>query len=546
MSKKEKIHKNQTIERKQERARPKVVLYSKQTGPPPFLYRLVYGSAYSVVICFVLMLSFVGQGIYVVHAAEEIDTATTLPVSGSVDDAMASESIETSSELPVETDNLSDPEELEDYDEENNLESEESGAEVNLTDISSQENLDESENESASSSLDNLPVASSSTAESEEVDEEDSSEDDLPVANEETATTSNNASSTSESVAIEDTASTSEPVGPIAPEAVSVSFSDNQLIFNKNECTEIATGSFYCIPPTDSGLEDALYSAPDKDGDLEIFLVRGGSESQITNNEVDDAAAFFDQNSNTLVWHRLLDDRYQIISYDIESGEEKQLTSGSQNNMEPTRQGKYTVWQRWTDNNWDIVMFDGKNEVQISHSSAHDIAPYIHGTLLAWNRYTPDGEKTIEMYDINTETYVTVNDPEGLSVSNPRMVFVYDSLHPNGDIVTRGFDMISRQFIQLDTLPRELPEEIPKSEPTSETRALIQSKPTLKGDEAVVIDITSDPDPEADEVTASSTDSLTINIKPKVASSTPDTTFDSDDLIIPSLADMGSSSVQTE
>jgi hypothetical protein len=95
------------------------------------------------------------------------------------------------------------------------------------------------------------------------------------------------------------------------------------------------------------------------------------------------------------------------------------------------------------------------------------------------------GDKTIEMYDISTETYVTVDDPAGLSVSNPRMVLVYDQMHPNGDVVTKGYDMIARKFIQLDSLPRELPDKIPESEPTSETRALIQVKPTVKSDDGL-------------------------------------------------------------
>ena len=213
--------------------------------------------------------------------------------------------------------------------------------------------------------------------------------------------------------------------------------------------------------------------------------MRDGIQSQITTNLVDDAAPFYDQNSATIVWHRLMDDRYQIISYDISSGDETQLTSGLSNSMEPNRQGNYTVWQNWSDNNWNIVMFDGEEQRTITESNAHDIAPYIHGSLIVWNRYNNGQDRTIEMYDMTTETYVTVDDPEGLSVTNPRMVFVYDSLHPNGDVVTKGYDMISRKFIQLDTLPRQLPEEIPKSESTGETRALIQSKPSVKSDESV-------------------------------------------------------------
>lgn len=327
------------------------------------------------------------------------------------------------------------------------------------------------------------------------------------------------------------------PLGPGLTESVSVNYSDSGFTFSKSECTELASGSFYCLEPRENVLEDALFAAPDKDGDLEIFLVRNGTQTQVTDNFVDDAAPFFDQNSETIVWHRLIDDRYQIISYDLASGEEVQLTHGSANNMEPMRQGRYTVWQRWVNNNWEIMLSDGSREVQVSHASAHDIAPYIHGSLVVWNRYGATGEKTIEMYDIKSETYVTVDDPEGLSVSNPRMVLVYDQLHPNGDIVTKGYDMIARRFIQLDTLPRELPDEIPASEPTSETRALIQAKPTLKSDEIVVDESASGGEPPLPP-TATSSDPLTLDMTATTTLVTVDTTvaeLSDFDLVVPPL-----------
>ncbi len=327
----------------------------------------------------------------------------------------------------------------------------------------------------------------------------------------------------------------SAPFGPALDVPVSVNFSDSGFTFSKDECTELASGSFYCLEPRENVLEDALFAAPDMDGDLEIFLVRNGAQTQVTDNFVDDAAPFFDQNSETIVWHRLIDDRYQIISYDLASGEEVQLTKSGGNNMEPIRQGRYTVWQRWVNNNWEIILHDGTKEVQVSHASAHDIAPYIHGSLIVWNRYGATGEKTIEMYDIASETYVTVDDPEGMSVTNPRMVLVYDQMHPNGDIVTKGYDMIARRFIQLDTLPRELPDEIPASEPTSETRALIQSKPTVKSDEVVQGEPTTGGEPPLPDLPATSTDPLTLDMSQATATpliDTPSPELSSFDLVI--------------
>lgn len=276
--------------------------------------------------------------------------------------------------------------------------------------------------------------------------------------------------------------------------------SDSAFSFDKNECTKLASGSFYCQEAPKDIPKDALFAAPDADGDTEIYFVKDGVQSQVTNNLTDDAAPYYDNNSDTIVWHRLLDDRYQIISYDVDSGEETVLTNTEENNMEPTRQGKYTVWQRWVNGGWNIILHDGKSEQQITRTSSHNVAPYIHGTLVVWNRHNISGEKTIEMYDIINQTYVTINDSEGMSVSNPRMVFVYDSLNASGDIVTRGYDILAKRFIDLDTLPRPIPDQIPESESTGETRALIQNKPTQKSEveESLEGDMLPEPDPALD------------------------------------------------
>src|SRR3989338_975951 len=293
---------------------------------------------------------------------------------------------------------------------------------------------------------------------------------------------------------------------PGTTESVSVVQTDTDYTFNQEECTKLATGSYYCLKPVVDMLEDALFAAPDEDGDLEIFLVRDGVQSQVTSNQVDDAAPYFDENSNTIVWHRLHNDRFQIVSYEVDSGDETLLTSTSENNMEPTRQGDYTVWQRWVDGYWNIILHDGRGETKLTNNGGHNVAPYVHGSLVVWNRHNSDGQKTIEMYDIDTRSYVSVPDAEGLSVSNPRMVFVFDSLTPEGDIITKGYDVLSRKFIDLDSLPVNLPDEIPNSDSTGETRALIQSKPTVKTDieELTESDIdvpTVGPEPELESLT---------------------------------------------
>jgi hypothetical protein len=434
-------------------------VYAKQNL---FLYRLVYSSKLSLFVVLLLLSSFFIQG------AEEVfaNTDESVVIESIDSISVSAESIETIQESIFEV-VVNDS--------------------ILVDEINPEVAIEE--DSATTSSVDGIAVSTTTddlSGDEEQIkDEEDSSnESEIIITNEDNSTTT---LSTGDDVepSLERVTESELVEVELNHETISYTESDSMFTFNKDECTQLATGSFYCLQPQENVLSDALFSAPDADGDLEIYLVRGGVQVQVTNNKMDDAAPYFDSNSGTIVWHRLIDDRFQVISYDIQSGEEYQVTNTTNNNMEPTRQGRYTVWQRWVDGGWNIILLEGRNEKQITNTADNNVAPYVHGNLVVWNKHSLDGEKTIEMYDIDSATYVTVDDPDGMSVSNPRMVFVYDSLHPNGDIVTKGYDIMSREFIELDTLPRELPEELPQAETTGETRALIQSKPSVKSETIV-------------------------------------------------------------
>lgn len=465
----------------------------------PSLYQFVYSSTFSFFCTSLLISSFLLQGVVTVYADDSLapDSVVGTDISSPRDEVVDvpmteddSSLIETlAKESPIETAVVSAGSIL------NSDLTNTTSTDLLVAGESDDEVIPESDTETTSSPFgevdngDDTQTSDSGGIDTTIIDANDS--EGSNAASENVTDESGVATSTDGSLPESDEVSSEVSDPEVSSQAatsspsdapVHINYDDNEFKFNKQECTELASGSFYCLKPHETGLEDALFAAPDVDGDLEIFLIRDGVQVQITNNTVDDASPFYDQNSNSLVWHKLIDDRYQIISYDLDDRKERQLTTGSTNNMEPVRQGKYTVWQRWIGTSWDVVLHDGTKEEILTESSAHDIAPYIHGSLVVWNRYNSSQEKTIEMYDIKSATYVSVNDPEGLSVSNPRMVFVYDSLHPNGDIVTKGFDMITKEFISLDTLPRSLPEELPPIDSTGETRALIQSKPTMKSE----------------------------------------------------------------
>lgn len=273
---------------------------------------------------------------------------------------------------------------------------------------------------------------------------------------------------------------------------------DNTLAFGKNECTEVADGSYYCQKLSLTDLpQDALFAAPDSTGDMEIFVVQAGIERKVTDNTVDDASPYYDARSETLVWHRLVQDRYQIISYDIDSGEETVLTDTNVNNMEPTRNGAYTVWQRWVKNNWEIILFDGTKEQQLTDSAQHDIAPHIHGDLIIWNVRASDGTESLMTYDIISKNYKQIADPDGVSVTNPRMLVMYEAQYQNGDTIMKGFDLVTGEIVPIERLPRELPDEIPSPETTGEVRAL----PTNPQTEQEIV-IQEDPDADPDDNTS--------------------------------------------
>ena len=290
---------------------------------------------------------------------------------------------------------------------------------------------------------------------------------------------------------------------------------DNVFAFGKNECTEVADGSFYCQKLSLENLpEDALFAAPDSSGDMEIFVVQEGIERKVTNNNVDDASPSYDPRSETLVWHRLVNDRYQIISYDIDSGEETQLTDTTVNNMEPTRSGDFTVWQRWVKNNWEIILFDGQTEVQLTTSSKHDIAPHVRGDLVIWNVRSSDGNESLMTYDITKETYNEISDPDGVSVANPRMLVMYEAKYQNGDTVMKGFDLVTGEIVPLESLPRELPDKIPNPETTGEVRALPTNPNTEK---EKVTQEQPGPDPEPDTAAQLNLATSTPTTTPSVA-----------------------------
>jgi len=300
-------------------------------------------------------------------------------------------------------------------------------------------------------------------------------------------------------------------------ETIIVVDTSNRHQFNSNECITVGSGAFYCNESenTVKYADNGVFALPDSEGDREIFVRLEGKEVQISNNLVDDNSPYYDTKSERIVWHTLINDRYQIISYDLKNNESELLTDSTYNNMEPVADGEIILWQAWIKNNWEIVMSaDGKIN-QLTNNNVHDVAPSIRGEYIVWQTQFADGWK-VALFDKDTSEVEYLDGlNEAAMAENPRFVLVFDQIDNNGDISTVGYDFDTKAAIHLGSLPRELPDELPEPEKTNEKKALVQTKPSTKEADDSETDnakpsAINPPIPTTSSTTASSTNSIDI------------------------------------
>jgi hypothetical protein len=277
---------------------------------------------------------------------------------------------------------------------------------------------------------------------------------------------------------------TSELETPIVTNVSRVTSNTNRHQFSDTECLAAGGGAFYCTEAetVPNYVGDGVFSAPDSDGDTEIFVTIAGITTQITHNTVDDAAPQYDAISDTIVWHSMQDDRFQIVRYTVSDGSVEYLTDTSYINTEPVANGDVVMWQAWIGDNWEIMLFDNGEVIQLTDNDVHDITPQMRDGYIMWQTKFAEGWK-VALYDQATQKVSYIADSDGTGVANPRFVLVYDSTNDVGDVRTLGYDFDSGSSFILGSLPSEMPEEIPEPDQTGETRALIQEKPSIRDGE---------------------------------------------------------------
>jgi hypothetical protein len=287
-----------------------------------------------------------------------------------------------------------------------------------------------------------------------------------------------------------------EPATTTTPEPLpeNIHISDlNRYSFSSTECVPVGNGVFHCVQKekTDTNTTSRTYSigevyaAPDAGGDLEVFTIADdGSEVQVTHNTEDDSSPSKDAERGDIVWHSLLNDRYQVMYYDKATGVTRELTSERYNNMEPTVFDGVVVWQAWIDNDngggWEIMVLDDGEVEQLTNNTAQDILPSIDANYISWQS-DEGGEWSAKIYNRKTNHIDTVRGVEGGKVQNPRMVLLFDTTRDNGDTETVGYDPLKKQTVTLGSQPaRPLPEDLPIPAPETNDKALIVTQQAPK------------------------------------------------------------------
>ena len=233
-----------------------------------------------------------------------------------------------------------------------------------------------------------------------------------------------------------------------------------KVFFKDNECTETDDGGYYCISKnlgsttTAPVLSPRVYSEVLANG-KEIYYEDVNGKVQITQNEYDDDAPSYDERNGIILWHALINGRYQIMSFERNSSSTgiRQLTNTSYNNTNPYVSGKGAVWQGWVNDNWEIfyvkdVTAPSFEIRQITSISQNDMFPNLSEKFITWQSFF---EETwhVFVYDIETGETSQITKTINGKYENPRFALLFEKRDENGMVQTIGYDIASGKEIPI-------------------------------------------------------------------------------------------------
>lgn len=487
-----------------------------------WLYRQVYCSRQRWWILTLLFIAFFVQPFHQLYAADtEFDEAATTTVSDQLDttDEVADEAADTDHTVSTTTTNITDQDKTSESATVPPLEQGSTTTPVVVTGAAEQTGAT---NTTVAQSVD-LEVAATTTSTTSTSDSSDTANSQMAISSTTTAP------ATSTTTVITGETATPAPTDELETELDiirdAVTTSDrNRFQFSANQCVSVGDGSYYCSEERvgDTLEQEVVYVAPGTTGHQDIFLRTARDVRNISASDYDDGAPYYDPRSETVLWHSDRGGRFQIISYDLRTQETTMLTNNTHNDMQPTRSGDAAVWQRWYNNAWQIVLWEAGEELLLTDTTQHNIAPHIRGQYVVWNTTDEHGARRIAVYDIETDLISYITDKEGGKVSNPRFVLVYDTTLASGDVITQGFDPETGTVSPLSAVPATPLPDIPSPDPLEETRALPLNK--QQSDEVQQVD------PDVDDADQPSTASSSSTINVSTSTDVLATTYDTLDL----------------
>lgn len=431
---------------------PNLKLHKGRVNRKAWLFSVVFASKLSFFTVMLLFVSLLVQPVHKVFALESV-----------VEEQVQAEETEVADDVKIDDSRESDFSEEETLNSTPNLDE--------AVDVTSEETIeDQDANEAESDTTSQGSSNSSNAAATSTI--EDILETEYEVTNE--YTDINLLSDSDE----ENLDSDNEETSAVVKNPQTLVSDDNFYQFSKESCVAVGDGTFHCAKAADAknDVNAVVYAELGENKNMEIFLrTSKGSVEQITQNYFDDTAPFYDADSMRIVWQRLIDGRYQIMTYDIIEKEETQLTFSRTNNMEPKVSSEGIVWQAWDGKDWEIMYFDGTYTDQITDNEAQDVTPVIDDGYILWSVLGSE-EQEAKVYTLSNKQTTTITGYQGGTIANPRFVLVYDTKFDNGDIVTQGFDPLTGLSAPISAEPAQEPVNIPESDPIGEIRALIQNK----------------------------------------------------------------------
>ncbi len=226
--------------------------------------------------------------------------------------------------------------------------------------------------------------------------------------------------------------------------------------FKEENCTLLSGGEFYCISDGvvfrgRADRHESITAHEDEFGMKQIVFQEGGHRVRIlTKNDVDDISPVYSGESGLVAWQRNINDRWQIVIYDLESDREIFVTDTDYNNVYPEIHDTTVVWQGWVEDGWEIFYIDlsvyPHNKVRLTDDRYQNMEPRVYGDTMVWRSYR-DNEWYLVTYTKSTGHKKAIR--TGKKNTNPRLVLVWDGVDSDGVETLMHFDPLTKRTAPL-------------------------------------------------------------------------------------------------